>query len=502
MWQLIVQGTILAGLWAYHRWVDPQPGPKAATGVAKPAVEVGAVLPLLYGTCRVRIPVLAWSGNFTATPLEDITPEDAVGFAYSVDMFFIIGIPFTGGLVDSLVIYAGDFALYPNEPWEPPLDAEGLPMEPVLHRWENPYAYHATITGSTIGGLKNVYGGYGLGGGLGTQVELWRGDAEQVIADGADYSFTEIVMRDAGVDVALIPGHRRQACILLYHWNLGETSRMESYSFSGRSVTSEGMPAWFGQSMPYDADPAAVIYDLLTSAWGKIGLSPDRVDRPSFEAASLVLYNESHGYSAAIEQVDDASSVIGDILKQIDGLIYEEPVTGKLVLRLIRDDYDIAALLDINPDNMDPPGSNWYTVQGWDESYNQVRIKYTHREYNYADGVAVGQNMANVIGQGGRLRSIDISHPGINIPELAGRVASRELSVLSRPSVQATVTVNREFYACRPGDAVTLTWPEAQIDHMVMRVVHVDRGELHAGKISLALIRDVFDVEIGAFPVV
>jgi len=500
VWQAIVQVGILAAIWGYHRWIEDHPGPKASTGVLKPVVEPGAVLPLLYGTCRVRIPVLAWSGNFNAIPLDEIGIGEAVGFQYQVDMFFIIGIPFTGGVVDSLMIYAGDFALYPNEPWEAPLDGEGFPTDD--HRFESPHAWHMAITGSPVGQLlRNVYGGYGAGGGLGYRVELWDGGADQVVADGAGYSFTEEVMVEAGVDAALIPGYRRQACILLYKWSLGETSRMENYSFCVRSVTSEGMPAWFGQSMMYDADPAAVIYDLLTSTCGKIGLSPDRVDRPSFEAASLVLYDESHGYSAAIEQVDDASSVIGDILKQIDGLIYEEPTTGKIVLRLIRDDYDVAALLDINPDNMDPPDATWYTVQGWSESYNQVRIKYTHREFNYADGVAVGQNMANVIGQGGRLRSIDISYPGVHVAELAGRLAGRELSVVSRPSVQATVTVNREFYACRPGDVVTLTWPESQIDHMVMRIVHVDLGELHAGKIGLSLIRDVFDVDVGAFPV-
>jgi len=36
---------------------------------------------------------------------------------------------------------------------------------------------------------------------------------------------------------------------------------------------------------------------------------------------------------------------------------------------------------------------------------------------------------------------------------------------------------------------------------MVMRVVRVDRGQLHKGEITLDLIRDLFDVQLGAFPV-
>jgi hypothetical protein len=36
---------------------------------------------------------------------------------------------------------------------------------------------------------------------------------------------------------------------------------------------------------------------------------------------------------------------------------------------------------------------------------------------------------------------------------------------------------------------------------MVMRVVRADLGQLHKGEITLDLIRDIFDVSLGAFPV-
>jgi hypothetical protein len=71
---------------------------------------------------------------------------------------------------------------------------------------------------------------------------------------------------------------------------------------------------------------------------------------------------------------------------------------------------------------------------------------------------------------------------------------------VSRPSVKVTVTVNRTFYAHRPGDVVTFTWPELGIAGMVMRIARADFGQLHAGAITMDLIRDVFDVRIGAFP--
>jgi hypothetical protein len=35
---------------------------------------------------------------------------------------------------------------------------------------------------------------------------------------------------------------------------------------------------------------------------------------------------------------------------------------------------------------------------------------------------------------------------------------------------------------------------------MIMRVADVNRGQLRDGKITLRLIRDVFDLTVGAFP--
>jgi hypothetical protein len=160
----------------------------------------------------------------------------------------------------------------------------------------------------------------------------------------------------------------------------------------------------------------------------------------------------------------------------------------------------INELDDINPDNAEPGNGSWYSIQGWSETINQVRVTFTDRDANYGDGVVVGQNMANVIAQGGKLRSTDIHFPGCCTKTLANRLASRELAVVSRPMVKATVVVNRQFHDKVPGDVVTFTWPKLNIDRMVMRIVSIDLGQLHSNQITLNLMRDVFDVSNGAFP--
>jgi hypothetical protein len=130
---------------------------------------------------------------------------------------------------------------------------------------------------------------------------------------------------------------------------------------------------------------------------------------------------------------------------------------------------------------------------------NQVRVRFTDRLNDHADGLAIGQNQANVIGQGGKLRSLELTFVGCTSRAVAESIASRELGAASRPIVKATVIVNRSFYAKRPGDVVTLTWPELGVDHMIMRIVRIDLGQLHDGKIKIDMIRDVFDVKLGAF---
>jgi hypothetical protein len=476
--------------YAYHRWIEaqsPPPGPRPEGG-AVPQTDEGSAVPLVYGRARVRAPVIAWIGNWLPSPAG---PNNR--FDYMVDMTFVVGVPFYGGAATLQQMYAGDFVLT----LVGATDSNPLPGK----------------TNSVSSNAFNVFGGPDGGGGIFGDVEFFDGRPDQQISDGLEddafhpFTQTEGSMTGArfashpagtgGVDATLIPGYRNQMVCTLWDWSIGGQPNFSSYSFDVRSL-STGSASDLGRSLADDADPAAVIYDLLTSPWAKLGFPVEKIDRPSFEAVSLTLFTERHGYSRAIEQLDDASNLINDVLKQIDGLFYEEPTTGKIVLRLVRSDYDVNGLDDVNPDNATLQS---YAVQGWNETINQVRLKFTDRPNNYADGLSIAQDGANATAQPGRgVRSMDVTMPGCCSSELAVRLASRELAFASLPTVRATVVVDRSFQARRPGDVVTFTWPELSITKMVMRIARMNLGQLHAGAITLDLIRDVFDQTLGAFP--
>lgn len=522
MWGLIIEGAILGGIYLYHRWIeDHPPGPRPSE-LQVPRSDEGATVPFLYGHCRVRAPVMAWVGG------QRFLPRANGRFAYWLDMLYVLGVPFYGGAASLLSIYAGDIRLLLNgsDDWPPP---EGLtpklstlpiygPPAPARHNY---FVFNEPARVFESDSEFDTVINFGF-------VEFWDGSPTQTLSDAINdvdpdcisdtqgalevapmnkiYFFInedatgEESFPELGEDIQPtdITSFRNFATCLLYHWCNGDSANLTAYSFE---VSSQSTMFVANDLTLVGADPAAVIYDLLTSPFGKLGLPASKVDSASFLAAAVTLRAERHDYSRAIEEPEDASAVISDVLRQIDGVLYEEPTTGSLVLKLVRNDYDPNALDDVNPGNARPSGSGWYQVQGWSETINQVRVSFVDIANDFAEGLAIGQNNANFFGQGNRLRSVDIRYVGCGSRLLAQKLASRELAAVSRPIVKATVIVNRAFYQTRPGDVLTLTWPNLGIDHMIMRVARVDLGQLGDGRIVLDLIRDIFDVSIGAYPV-
>jgi hypothetical protein len=470
MYLEIAMGLYILGSYAYHRWLEDKPAPPKPEDIRLPRTDDGAPLSLIYGRCRVRSPAMVFAGNYQP-PTIDLD-------RYSIDLLFAVGIPFFGGVVSSdalgVAVYAGDVKM-------------GTIVTPPVG--DSQAGTLVASTGATSGDISVVG-------------EMYFGSSTQNV--GAIGSVTRSVMIDAGIDASLIPGYRSLVCAAFVSFATASrglsspVAGIPSFSFEVKSL-STGTAADLGHSLADDADPAAVIYDLLTSPWGKLALSTSKVDLPSFQTASATLFAEQHGYSRAIEQPDDASNLIDDVLRQIDGVLYEEPTTGKLVLKLIRNDYNVNVLDTITPDNARPAEGSWLSVSGWSETLNQVRVVWTNRGSGYNQGVAIGQNNANVTDQG-KLRTLEVTYVGCNDQDLAHRLASRELAVVSKPIVKASVVTDRTFYQKRPGDVVKLTWPQLGISGMVMRIARVDLGQLHKGDIHLDLIRDVFDVSLGAFP--
>ncbi len=474
-----VQLAILAGSFIYHRYKEQtQDIGKTNERLQIGQFEEGSTIPLLYGRCRVRQPVIPWLGNATAE--QGITPPYPEGlFIHEAGMMFVLGIPFADGTTLLQGIYIGEErradVLGEPDDFAPNLQAGGT----LPHVLGHPIA----LMPSSGPDFTQFF--YEFGSGLSTQTMVG--------------SHFEAAMVTAGL--TYMPAFRGYATV--YGFVSRNNASLPAIGFEVSSYPADPLVA---PRIFAEANPADVLYDLLTGAFGKLGLDPALIDLVSFTAVATTLIEEVHGYSRAFESAMEANDIIEDVLRQIDGVLYYDRTANLIKLKLIRADYVLSETMGINPDNCEAIQNPAFG--GFTGILNKIRAVYQKRSDDYRDGSATAQNQANAVGQDGYVREGVFQYHGVCTQELAETIAARELVWRSRPIAKCTAIVNRSFLRTVPGDVVTLTWPEWGISDLVMRVAAVSHGTLENGKIVLDLIQDasyvhrstVFEEVVAPFP--
>lgn len=479
--QLVIWGALFAldrlGKF-FSRGEDKKPPRPQDFDVSRTAE--GTPLPMIYGTCRIDSPILVWHGNADFRGIEG----GFAGYTYGIDLLYVVGVPpYSRDNVDATdrttntrlrSIWWGDYHFSRGS-------------QPLLHGqvWNM--------------GDHDLFGGQGAGGGLNVNVEFFDGRRDQVITSWPSLTEGSLIdsrMRFAQVDMTRVPGYRHQVLVAIMGTSLPSSLGIgESPDLPQISFEVENNVVGLGLGMPDDQNPAWVIYDLITSPIWKMNYRD--VDRDSFVAAAATLEAEKHGYSRVHYQNEEARKIIGDILQQIDGVVFEDPVTGLIKLKLIRTDYNAGTLRVMDVDNT--IGRPEVHVSSWSETYNQVEVTFTDRSRGYKQGSARAQKLANITINGNRIRSTTIDLPGVCTAELASKIAARELNALSRPVMSVSARVNRQFFDLMPGDAVKANWPQLGIVNKIFRVAFVDLGQLGDNAIRVSLVEDIFDANTGAF---
>lgn len=245
-----------------------------------------------------------------------------------------------------------------------------------------------------------------------------------------------------------------------------------------------------------DMNPAHMIYQCLTDpAWG-MGYNTSDIGESSFAYAATLLKNEGFGLSLPWDQESSIEDFVKSILNHINGALGLNLATGKFELRLIRDDYDIGTLTELNESNVLELKS--FERAAFGDAVNEVVVIYVDRDGNEKP-VAV-QNLASIAAQGGVI-STTKKYPGIRDPDLAAKVAMRDLSTLASPLAQASLTTNRVMWDKEKGDVVKLNWPTLGIDGVAFRITHIDKGTLTDSKITANLVEDIFGLPNSSYTV-
>lgn len=236
-----------------------------------------------------------------------------------------------------------------------------------------------------------------------------------------------------------------------------------------------------------DMNPAHIIYKVLTnSSWG-MGYNPSDIDDVSFRKAADALFDEKFGLSVAWRNEKTIEDFIGGILETIDGSLRINVITGKFELILIRNDYDVAALPVLDEDCIIELSK--FERASWGDSPNEVVLTYKDR--NEENAVVTVQNLAAIEIQGGVISS---SHTfeAVHEPDLAARIAERELRQLSTPLAKINLKVNRMGFLLQQGDVFNLQWATLGIENLPCRVMSITRGEFDDGTIDIEAVEDIF----------
>jgi len=245
--------------------------------------------------------------------------------------------------------------------------------------------------------------------------------------------------------------------------------------------------AAIGDSM----NPAHIIYEVLTSHEFGIGLPASDIDTDSFRAAADTLYSEGLGLSIFLEGEQSADDFIDYIREHINGSLYHKPSTGKLTLKLSRDDYVIASLPILDASSILRIDRFSQPLPG--ELTSEVQVKYEDQATGEAGSVSV-QDIAILSMQGGASVPVVRELRGIPDGNLASKIALRELRTLATPLARAEILCNRDAWSLNLGDVFRLQYPPLGIDDMVMRVADIDYGTLTDGRITINAVQDVFAV--------
>lgn len=244
----------------------------------------------------------------------------------------------------------------------------------------------------------------------------------------------------------------------------------------------------------YDANPAHIIYECLTNTdWG-MGSPESAIDIDSFEACGVTLYNEGLGLSMIWTRQAAIQAFVQEVLDHAQAVLFVDPQTGLLTLKLIRADYDIDTLPEINPQNAVLKS---FGRKVWGEIVNEINVSWTNPDNEQEETVTV-QDLGSIATQGA-IVSDSRNYYGVRTKTVAQQLGARDLRAAGAPLAALEVDVNRELWFLRPASVLTANWPEYGLDGVVCRVVDINYGRPGDPEIGLSLIEDVFALDQGDY---
>lgn len=337
--------------------------------------------------------------------------------------------------------------------------------------------------------FPDLYGGSADGGrgGIAGEMVLYCGHFDQ--------PHDPVLEAQISADISAYPGI---AHVVFRNFWFGNSPQIDTINFELQYFSNSLELTNNRNVMPncLDINPVECLFDILVTGWGNLGFDPSLINVDGWREKGYQIWNENNGMSLLVGNPTDGTSLAKQILRQINGIVYEDSSTGFVELELLRNDYTIEELPVLSPSNVSEIRN--YTKKLWSETNNVIRLKFTGRDsvkhiYEY-DKIAVAKDSALLRYQG-KERPVEITMPGVYEGALANELAARELSNLNVPIYSCELTMNRTVPDIKPGSVFVLNWPEFGIVQMVMRVRKMGMGALENNSITLSVVQDEFSLD-------
>lgn len=236
-----------------------------------------------------------------------------------------------------------------------------------------------------------------------------------------------------------------------------------------------------------DCNPMEIIWDIFTNSWGGLGEPASTFDKQSFIDAGEILRTEGIGLSMVLSRPVEAGELIREIMEVIDGVLVTGH-TGLVEVQLIREIADTSSLPVLDESNI----IKFLELNqaDWSSTLNQIRVTYLDNENEYEEKTVMVMDHANITVQQ-KLVSAEYKYHSIKNKDVAHKVASRELRLLSVPLISCRVQTHWGG-ALPPGAAVVLNWPDYNLVNGVFRVQKTDYGTIEDAKGTVSLIQDAY----------
>ena len=240
-------------------------------------------------------------------------------------------------------------------------------------------------------------------------------------------------------------------------------------------------------------NPAHILFECATNRdWGR-GLSWNDINVDSFKKAADTLFKEKFGLCFRYNRQDQLQTFIQQVLDHIGAAQYADLSTGKLTLKLIRNDYDPDSLPLFSYDN------GILSVQdddsaSSDSSYNEIVVTY-HNPVTNEDATVRAQNLASIQQVG--LISNSVEYKAIPTQELAARLAERDLEMNAAGITRLIIKFDRRGSFLAPASCFRVSLPDRDIENMILRVGKIE--EQNDGSLLITGVQDVFNLSLTSF---